>query len=118
RIDYHLPDVSGRDRARFADRHTLVVGSGHSAAQTLLAICELAEQSPATRVTWVVRRDVPSHGFPYTLIPDDPSPHRNELHRRANDLTQEPHVDFRPRTTVDAIDHGDGRFTVRLAAWS
>ena len=33
-----LPDVLGRDRARFAGRRTLVVGAGHSAAGTLLAV--------------------------------------------------------------------------------
>ncbi|HVF09177.1 MAG TPA: FAD-dependent oxidoreductase [Abditibacteriaceae bacterium] len=108
RIDYHLPDVAGRDRARFADRHTLIVGSGHSAASTLRSICDLIPDHPRTRVTWIVRRDVPPHGYPYTLVPDDPSPHRDDLHRRANELTEHPSVDFRPRTVVDSITH-DGR---------
>ncbi|GAA0956146.1 FAD-dependent oxidoreductase [Actinocorallia libanotica] len=50
-----LPDVLGRDRERFAGRHTLVVGMGHSAANTLLALAELASQAPGTRITWAVR---------------------------------------------------------------
>jgi thioredoxin reductase len=50
-----LPDVLGRDRDRFAGRHTLVVGAGHSAANTLLALTELAGQAPGTRVTWAIR---------------------------------------------------------------
>ncbi|GAA2255543.1 FAD-dependent oxidoreductase [Actinomadura luteofluorescens] len=50
-----LPDVLGRDRDRFAGRHTLVVGMGHSAANTLLALAELAKAAPGTRVTWAVR---------------------------------------------------------------
>ncbi|MBL0886401.1 NAD(P)-binding domain-containing protein [Myceligenerans indicum] len=50
-----LPDVLGRDRARFAGRHTLVVGMGHSAANTLLSLVELAEAEPATRITWAIR---------------------------------------------------------------
>ncbi|MFC0037324.1 FAD-dependent oxidoreductase [Actinomadura rayongensis] len=50
-----LPDVPGRDRARFAGRHALVVGAGHSAAGTLLALAELAETEPGTRITWAVR---------------------------------------------------------------
>ncbi|SNS60873.1 FAD-dependent oxidoreductase [Actinomadura mexicana] len=50
-----LPDVLGRDRARFAGRRTLVVGRGHSAANTLLALAELARTSPGTRITWAVR---------------------------------------------------------------
>ncbi|MFI6984128.1 FAD-dependent oxidoreductase [Embleya sp. NPDC050154] len=50
-----LPDVPGRDRDRFAGRHTLVVGMGHSAANTLLSLVELADAEPGTRITWVVR---------------------------------------------------------------
>ncbi|MEO3786269.1 FAD-dependent oxidoreductase [Actinocorallia sp. B10E7] len=50
-----LPDVLGRDRERFAGKHALVVGMGHSAANTLLALTELAAQEPGTRITWAVR---------------------------------------------------------------
>ncbi|REE99985.1 FAD-dependent oxidoreductase [Thermomonospora umbrina] len=50
-----LPDVLGRDRDRFAGRHILVVGMGHSAANTLLDLAELAAGAPGTRITWAVR---------------------------------------------------------------
>ncbi|QAY72536.1 FAD-dependent oxidoreductase [Agromyces protaetiae] len=50
-----LPDVFGRDRAAFAGRHTTVVGAGHSAANTLLALVRLAREVPGTRVTWLLR---------------------------------------------------------------
>ncbi|MDF2439286.1 MAG: hypothetical protein JWN98_270 [Abditibacteriota bacterium] len=114
RIDYHLPDVTGRDRVRFANRHTLVVGSGHSAASTLRSIGDLFTEFPQTRITWVVRRDVPMHGFPYSLIPDDPSPHRNDLHLRANELSTHPQVTFCPRSTVEAIERAGRGFRVAL----
>ncbi len=39
-----LPDVLGTDRARFAGRTTLVVGMGHSAANTLVALAQLARE--------------------------------------------------------------------------
>src|SRR5699024_11445999 len=41
-----LPDVLGRDREQFAGRHTLVVGAGHSAANTLLALGQLSDEEP------------------------------------------------------------------------
>ena len=50
-----LPDVLGRDRARFAGRHTTVVGAGHSAANTLLGLADLARQEPGTTITWLIR---------------------------------------------------------------
>ncbi len=113
-IDYALPDVMGRDRARFADRHTLVVGSGHSAASTLRSIGDLFEEFPQTRATWVVRRDVPPHGAPYTLDPDESSPHRGALHQRANELADDPRVDFHPCTVIEAIEYSNERFRVVL----
>ncbi|MFC5828638.1 FAD-dependent oxidoreductase [Nonomuraea insulae] len=50
-IDHALPDVLGADRAVYEGRHTLVVGAGHSAATTLLALAQL-ENTP---ITWAIR---------------------------------------------------------------
>jgi thioredoxin reductase len=50
-----LPDVLGRDRETFARRRTVVVGAGHSAANTLLNLAELAAQVPATKIVWAIR---------------------------------------------------------------
>lgn len=58
RVTGPLPDVLGRDRARFAGRRVAVVGAGHSAANTLLALSQLAAEEPSTRVVWLVRNDV------------------------------------------------------------
>ncbi|WP_228374287.1 lysine N(6)-hydroxylase/L-ornithine N(5)-oxygenase family protein [Demequina phytophila] len=54
-----LPDVLGRDRAVFAGRHTTVVGAGHSAANTVIALASLARDEPGTRVTWAIRTASP-----------------------------------------------------------
>jgi hypothetical protein len=62
-IDHALPDVLGADRTRYAGRHTVVVGSGHSAATTLLALAQLAEQVPDTRITWAVRAANPDRAY-------------------------------------------------------
>ena len=134
RIDYALPDVSGRDRARFTHRHTLIIGSGHSAASTLRSVAELfgdttCDANPfnselydatsstrsSTQITWVVRRDMPSHGFPYTIDANDQSPHREALHRRANELSRQPNVDFRARTVVEKVAWRNEKFVVTLS---
>lgn len=62
-IDTALPDVLGAHRARYAGRHTVVVGAGHSAANTLLALAELAEQAPGTRITWAVRGEAVERAY-------------------------------------------------------
>lgn len=54
-IAYGIPDVTGSARARYAGKRTLVVGAGHSAANALLALAELAQQAPGTTLAWAVR---------------------------------------------------------------
>jgi len=58
-----LPDVLGTDRNRFANRRVLVVGSGHSAANTLLDLAELATEAPATQLHWAIRAANPSRVY-------------------------------------------------------
>ena len=60
-IFYGIPDVLGAERARYAGRRVLVVGSGHSALNALLDLAELAEREPATRITWAIRRQTMGH---------------------------------------------------------
>ncbi|XVU26208.1 FAD-dependent oxidoreductase [Actinoplanes sp. CA-054009] len=58
-VESALPDVLGRDRDRFAGRRVLVVGAGHSAANTLLNLAEL----PGTIVTWAIRAAAPARTY-------------------------------------------------------
>lgn len=55
RIAYGIPDVLGRDRATYVGRTTLVLGAGHSAANVLLDLEELAARGGAARAIWVTR---------------------------------------------------------------
>jgi len=57
RVQYGMPDIVGSDRARYADKRVLVVGSGHSAFGSLIALSELAGEAPRTHVVWAVRGD-------------------------------------------------------------
>jgi hypothetical protein len=63
RIHYGIPDVLGSDRARYAGRRTLVVGSGHSAFNALLDLAALAREAPGTEVVWAIRRREPGQMF-------------------------------------------------------
>lgn len=55
RIAYGMPDVLGGARSAYVGQRVLVVGGGHSAAGTLLALAQLAEQAPGTRLVWAMR---------------------------------------------------------------
>ena len=54
-IFYGIPDVLGAHRERYAGKRTLVVGAGHSAANALLALAQLARHDARTRLLWSVR---------------------------------------------------------------
>ena len=58
RIFYGIPDVLGVDRARYAGRRVLVVGSGHSALNALLDLTTLAAEHRETHIVWAIRRPV------------------------------------------------------------
>lgn len=58
-MTYHLPDVLGAARARFAGRRTIVIGGGPGAATTVVALAALAREAPGTRVVWATRAAQP-----------------------------------------------------------
>ncbi|WP_433554161.1 FAD-dependent oxidoreductase [Micromonospora zamorensis] len=62
-LEHALPDVLGADRSRFVGRHTLVVGAGHSAANTLLSLAELSADELGTEVTWAIRTASPTRTY-------------------------------------------------------
>ncbi|WP_345802206.1 FAD-dependent oxidoreductase [Microbacterium sp. AZCO] len=68
RVTPALPDVLGRDRAEFAGRRVTVVGAGHSAANTLLALVKLAREEVGTTVTWLIRN---ANAVRVSSSPDD-----------------------------------------------
>ena len=111
RIDHALPDVLGADRDAFAGRHTLVVGSGHSAANTLLALAELAGSAPGTTVTWMVRRDTAARAFGGGEA--DALPARGALGSGLRMLVESGRIDLRTGLGVTAVrPTGDGRVEV------
>jgi len=103
-----LPDVLGRDRARFAGRRVTVVGAGHSAANTLLALIELARTEPETRVTWMIRN---AKAVRVSSSPDDVLADRAALGSRVDRAVADGRIDLvdgfeiiRARRVVDGVE--------------
>jgi pyridine nucleotide-disulfide oxidoreductase len=63
KISYAMPDVLGKDRARFAGKTVAVLGAGHSAIGTLADLTTLAWQAPGTDVVWLLRGNDPAKAF-------------------------------------------------------
>ena len=96
-----LPDVVGRDREQFAGRRTLVVGGGHSAANTLLALADLREEAPDTRIGWVLRRADPASV--YGGEDQDGLPARGALGARLRRLVETGAIEVHASTTITGV---------------
>lgn len=104
RVTHALPDVLGRDRDRFAGRHTTVVGAGHSAANTLLALAELAETEPGTRITWLIRN---ASAVRVTTSDDDELVARATIGRRVDRLVASGRIEVVDRFETIRLDRTD-----------
>jgi hypothetical protein len=113
RLWYTIPDVLGRDRERFADRHTLLLGCGYSAATVLRDLELLVRRHSRTRVTWAIRRP----GQAMRAIEGDPLTSRANLVKAALRLTDNPPgwLEFLPLAALEQLWPSDGRVTAALS---
>ncbi|MFA1737827.1 NAD(P)-binding domain-containing protein [Lysinibacillus fusiformis] len=54
-IEYGIPDINTNTK-RYANKKIAVIGGGHSAINTLLALAELQAEYPATKLVWIMRK--------------------------------------------------------------
>ncbi|MEJ3405982.1 NAD(P)-binding domain-containing protein [Rathayibacter sp. YIM 133350] len=104
-----LPDVLGRDRARFAGRSVVVVGAGHSAANTLLDLVRLAERAPATTVTWIIRNERAAR---IGSSADDELAERASIGRRVDEFVAAGSIHLVDRFEIVRLDRAGGRVAV------
>jgi thioredoxin reductase len=100
-LEHALPDVLGADRDRFAGKRTIVVGAGHSAANTLLSLAELAGQVPGTSVVWAIRST--SAARTYGGEADDALPARGALGTRLRAHVEAGTIELVPGFAVQGI---------------
>ncbi|WP_218220885.1 FAD-dependent oxidoreductase [Nesterenkonia sp. Act20] len=96
-----LPDVLGAEAQRLAGRHTLVVGSGHSAINTLLNLAALKRQDHATTITWAIRGD--SAERVYGGGDADQLPARGALGQRLRRLVEEGEITLLTGAEIHAL---------------
>jgi hypothetical protein len=106
-----IPDLD-TEAAEWAERSILLVGAGHSAQTAAVRLAELSAHAPATRVTWVLRKE---HHV-WRMIDNDPLPGRRELvDAAANLAARGSHgVQMRIGVVIDELCPRDGQIGVRL----
>jgi thioredoxin reductase len=98
-----LDDILGERANHYADRTTLVIGAGCSAATTVCNLAALAEKHPATWVIWLARGAATQ---PIRRAVNDPLRERDLLAVRANNLATrcDGNVEFHPQCAVQAVE--------------
>lgn len=110
-ITQPLPAVNGVERERFAGRHVLVVGAGHSAANTLLDLADLAQEVPGSRISWAVRSaDVSSS---YGGEGDDELAARGALGSRLRSLVESGVIDVHTSFVISGFEADGDQLRVR-----
>lgn len=114
RIQYHLEDVAGEAKSKYAGKTTLVAGDGHTAATTMVALSRLMERDPHTKAIWITRSD---RETPLVPIPDDPLKERERIVREANRLAGHPNVRRIQNAAVNALEYDErsGKFRVEAS---
>ena len=109
-----ITDPLGRDRAGFDGKTTLIIGSGYSAATTVVALAELAETAIGTRVIWRTRRKSET---PIAAVPGDSLAERSSLTAEANRLaSSHSEIDWKSGFAVTQLTRDfSGRIHVTLS---
>jgi thioredoxin reductase len=103
-IAYGLEDITGDRKHLYANKTTLVVGSGYSAATT---VCNLAQIAPESQSTWGIWLARGPASAPLKRIPGDPLKERDRLAVRANNLAtrDDDNIEFHAGMVVEAVEH-------------
>jgi len=107
RIAYRVPDLA-IEKARYAGKHVVVAGSGHSALTALVALASLGGD---TRISWVLRRGGVGNTFGGGEA--DQLPARGALGLRAKEAVDAGLVMVVTGFRTEAIERGeDGRLAL------
>ncbi|UFJ40811.1 NAD(P)-binding domain-containing protein [Brevibacillus humidisoli] len=109
-IVYGIPDVLGEQKSRYAGKRVLVVGSGHSAINTLLDLAKLQQEAPETTIFWAIRKQAVSQT--YGGGEADALPARGALGLRLRSLVESGHMQVFAPFYIEKIDSVEGRLRV------
>lgn len=108
-----LPDPLGADREDFAGKTIMVLGAGHSAANTIISLGRLQKEHPDTKVLWGLR----GQANPIRLYgggPADELPARGQLGTSLRRLVENEHVSLVENVSVSSMAVGE-KVSVKLA---
>lgn len=108
-----LPDPLGTDREAFAGKTIVVLGAGHSAANTLISLGRMRQQHPDTIILWGLRGEVNPVKL-YGGGAADQLPARGQLGTSLRRFVENGDISIVENLSVSALDIGQ-QLTLDLA---
>jgi thioredoxin reductase len=113
RVVHYLGDLHSK-KAELAGQRILIVGNGHSAANAVVWLSQVAADNPGTQITWAVRG---LNKRPILAVAQDPLPERVGIVNQANDLasTTPPYLTVHRRAHVKSLTETPEGLRVQLS---
>ncbi|MFP7479409.1 NAD(P)-binding domain-containing protein [Terribacillus saccharophilus] len=108
-VHTNIPTVQQQPES-FKGKHTVVIGSGHSALNTLLNLAALKENHPSTKISWILRRDSPISAFGGEE--QDQLTARGALGSSAHQLVEQGVIEVFAPFNIEAIDYDGFKYTL------
>lgn len=105
-----IPDIKGREKSTYADKEVMVVGSGHSAINTLLDLADIQNVHSGTKLHWVLRKDDVTKV--YGGQEDDGFEARGSLGIKLQTLVDSAKLHIHNPFFIQELDYTDNKFTI------
>lgn len=110
-ITYRIPDILGKNKERYANKHVAVVGGGHSAINSLLELATLKAEFPDTKMYWMIRTE--NLANIYGGKEGDALEARGALGTRIESLVNSGQLEILMPYTINEITEDAGKLTVK-----
>ncbi|MEK8130051.1 FAD-dependent oxidoreductase [Paenibacillus filicis] len=109
-ISYGIPDIQGKEAAKYAGKRVAVVGGGHSALNTILDLAELKKSHPQTEILWLMRKHKVEEA--YGGEENDQLAARGELGSRIHRLVDAQQIQVMTPFHIRQVTSKDGKLTI------
>src|SRR5699024_2669460 len=99
-IFYGIPDVLNKHEERYIGKKTMVVGSGHSAVNTLINLSKLKRKNQNTTIVWVLRKKEVSEKF---STPKDKIIGRYKLEEKIKQLVSKGYIEVHTPIDINEV---------------
>ena len=109
-FNYGMPDIAGADIEKYANKTVLIVGGGHSAIGSVLALDDIRKKHPDTKIHWLLRKENISDV--YGGQEADALESRGALGIRIEKLVNSGAVEIHTPVHIHEIENKGGKLTI------